>query len=278
MKESETVRDSGNTVNAQPKPDPGSDRVIYEQPLSERIRSFLRLEHLFERAFYQVNVGDSWSSRNTLESIIDVLSVLSRADLKTELVKELERYATRLESLGRNPNVDQARLQKILDGIRSVLHSLRTFDSVIGHELRYNELLNAVKQRSSIPAGTCNFDLPAYHYWLKAPSDQRIHDLQSWLSSFTMLHEAVSLCLNLVRESATETRETAIAGFFQRNLETATPCQMIRVSLPGDADYFAEISAGRHRFTVRFMNFVDPSSRPVQSDKDIDFDLLCCVI
>lgn len=278
MKESRVGRDSGNLVNAQPQPDRASDRVVYEQPLSERIRSFLRLEYLFERANHQLYAGDPWSSRSTLESIIDVLSVLSRADIKKELIKELERYAAKLESLARNPNVDQARLESVLERIRSVLYRLRNLDSAIGHELRYNELLNAVKQRNSMPAGTCNFDLPAYHYWLRLPSEDRIRDLRNWLSSFDLLHEAVSLCLSLVRESATETRELAIAGFFQKNLETSTPCQMIRVSLPRDAGFFAEISAGRHRFTVRFMAFGEPSSRPVQSNEDIEFDLLCCVI
>ncbi len=265
-------------MNARPKPDPASERVIYEQPLSERIRSFLRLEHLFERAQYHLNSGDPWSSRDTLECIIAVQSVLSRADLKKELIKELERYASRLDALSRNPNVDQSRLSDILLKIRSVLQSLRSFDNVIGHELRYNELMNAVKQRNSIPAGTCNFDLPAYHYWLTLPTEQRIRDLRNWLSSFQLLNEAVSLVLNLVRESATETKEVAIAGFFQKTLETATPCQMIRVSLSSEANYFAEISAGRHRFTVRFMRFQDSESRPVQSDEDIEFDLLCCVM
>ncbi len=278
MKESVISRHSGISVNAQPKPDPASERVIYEQPLSERIRSFLRLEHLFERAQFHLNSGDPWSSRNTLECVIAVQSVLGRADLKKELINELERYATRLDSLSRNPNVDQSRLTDILEKIRSILQSLRRFDNVIGHELRYNELLNSVKQRNSIPAGTCNFDLPAYHYWLMLPTEQRIRDLRNWLSSFDLLHEAVSLILSLVRESATETREIAIAGFFQKTLETATPCQMIRVSLPAETTYFAEISAGRHRFTVRFMQFQDSASRPVQADEDIEFDLLCCVI
>ncbi len=278
MKESAIGRNSGVSVNAKPKPDPASERVIYEQPLSERIRSFLRLEHLFERAHYHLNSGDTWSSRTTLESIIAVQSVLGRADLKKELINELERYASRLEALSRNPNVDQGRLSDILENIRAILQSLRSFDNVIGHELRYNELMNAVKQRNSIPAGTCNFDLPAYHYWLMLPKEQRVQDLRSWLSSFDLLHEAVSLVLSLVRESATETHETAIAGFFQKTLETATPCQMIRVSLSPEINYFAEISAGRHRFTVRFMHFQDSASRPVQADEDIEFDLLCCVL
>ncbi len=110
------------------------------------------------------------------------------------------------------------------------------------------------------------------------PKEQRVRDLKAWLSSFDLLQEAVSLILRLVRESATETRELAIAGFFQKTLETATPCQMIRVSLPAETMYFAEISAGRHRFTVRFMQCQDSASRPVQADEDIEFDLLCCFI
>ena len=89
MKELAISLNPGISVNAQPKPDPASERVIYEQPLSERIRSFLRLEHLFERAQFHLNSGDPWSSRNTLECIISVQSVLSRADLKKELINAI---------------------------------------------------------------------------------------------------------------------------------------------------------------------------------------------
>jgi cell division protein ZapD len=254
------------------------NRSIYEQPLSERIRTFLRLEHLFAKAEHALTSIDPWSSRATLEAVIDIMAVVSRADLKKEIIKELERHAATLHGLSRNPNVDPARLKDVLDTVTAQLADLRTDENSWGQELRDDELLSAVRQRSTITAGTCNFDLPALHYWLQSSADQRVNDLRRWLRSFTLLNSSVSLCLKLVRESAIATHELAQSGFFQRTLETSTPCQMIRVCLVNEARCFPEISAGKHRFTVRFMRLGATQERPTQTDTDVEFDLHCCVI
>ena len=254
------------------------NRSIYEQPLSERIRTFLRLEHLFAKAEHALTSIDPWASRATLEAVIDIMAVVSRADLKKEIIKELERHATTLQGLARNPNVDPARLQEVLDAVKGQLGNLRTDENSWGQELRDDELLSAVRQRSTITAGTCNFDLPALHYWLQASADQRVNDLKSWLSSFDLLNSSVALCLKLVRESSIATHEVAQSGFFQRTLETSTPCQMIRVCLANESRCYPEISAGKHRFTVRFMHLNATRDRPAQLTNDVEFDLHCCVI
>ena len=254
------------------------DRVVYEQPLSERLRTFLRLEFLFQRARHLLGQEASWASRLTFEAIIDVMAMLSRTDLKKELIKELERHSVTLEALGSNPNVDQERLGTTRGKIRSTLGNLHEYDTAPGHELRHSELLGAVRQRSSIPAGACDFDLPAFHHWLERPAPRRLDDLRGWLSTFGVFEVSIELCLRLVRESAIATREVAESGFFQRNLGSSTPCQMIRVSLPRDLALYPEISAGKQRFTVRFLRPGDHTSRPSQTDEDIDFVLLCCVI
>lgn len=254
------------------------NRSIYEQPLSERIRTFLRLEHLFAKAEHALASIDPWSSRATLEAIIDIMAVVGRADLKKEIIKELERHAATLQGLARNPNVDPARLQEVLDLVKGQLASLRADENSWGQELRDDELLSTVRQRSTITAGTCNFDLPALHYWLQGSADQRVNDLQHWLGSFDLLKSSVALCLKLVRESAIATQEVAQSGFFQRTLETSTPCQMIRVCVTDDERCFPEISAGKHRFTIRFMHPTATRERPSQTDADVKFDLHCCVI
>ena len=254
------------------------DQIIYEQPLSERIRTFLRLEFLFHRAQHLLGQEAPWASRLTFEVIIDVMAVLSRADLKKEVIKELERHLGTLDALGANPNVDHERLHKVRMAVKSVLQTLYERNTVPGHELRYNELLNAVRQRSSIPAGTCDFDLPAFHFWLERPSSHRLRDLREWMSTFAIYRESIGLCLQLVRESAVATREAASSGFFQRNLGSSMPCQMIRVALPRGLALYPEISAGKQRFTVRFLRPGDSTSRPSQTGDDVDFDLHCCVI
>ena len=81
-----------------------------------------------------------------------------------------------------------------------------------------------------------------------------------------------------MRESAAATREVASGGFFQRNLGTSTPCQMIRVALSREFPLYPEISAGRQRFAIRFLHPGSAASRPSQTDEDVEFDLRCCII
>lgn len=252
--------------------------ISFEQPLTERVRTMLRLEFLFTRAREALLEQGVWSSRTAVECLVDVMSVLGRTDLKKELIKELERHAITLDSLARNPNVDPQRLEQIQQQVSQYLNRLKGSEVGFGHALRSNEMFNSVRQRSAIPAGTCDFDLPAYHHWLKSDPLQRRVELEEWISHFDVLREATELCLNLVRESGVTTAEQAHGGMFQRTLETATPCQMIRVCIAKDSMMFPEISAGRHRFTVRFMQQPDPTERALQVQAEVDFQLVCCVI
>ena len=169
-------------------------------------------------------------------------------------------------------------MNQVLGSVNEILVRLKKFDSSFGHLLRQHELFNAVRQRNSIPAGSCDFDIPAYHHWLQKPAEQRIADLREWLGSFSLLSESVDLCLALVRDSGVSSQEIAAGGFFQRNLESTTPYQMIRVLLSSEAPCYPEISAGRHRFTVRFMTQLEMHERANQIQEDIPFRLVCCVI
>ena len=260
-------------------PDSNSGPIVYEQPLSERIRTFLRLEFLFRRGRYLLAQESPWASRLTFEVIIDVMAVLSRADLKKEIIKELERHSATLYALSRNPKVAQKRLQEVRDEVQATLQALHESDAAPGNELlRHNELLNSVRQRSSIPAGTCDFDLPAFHYWLEQPGSQRLRDLNDWFSVFDPFESSIGLCLRIVRESTAATREVANGGFFQRNLGSSKPCQMIRVGLSREAALYPEISAGKQRFAIRFLRPGGAASRPSQTDENVEFDLLCCII
>ena len=252
--------------------------TVYEQPLNERIRAMLRLEYLIERAAYRLDGPTVWDSRASLEAILDILALLTRADLKAEMIKELERHAATLEGLRGNPGVDSHRLDEILEEIRRPLLALRAVDNVPGSELRQNELLSVVRQRSSIPAGTCSFDVPTYQYWLERPAEERVSQLSAWLGAFDLVRDAVTLSLRLVRQSARVSREVAAGGFFQRNIDPSVPYQMIRVVIPASAPWFPEISGGRHRFTVRFMGSTGPEARPTQVAEDVDFELQCCAM
>jgi len=252
--------------------------ALYEQPLNERMRSFLRMEYLYKRFDFQVAALDPWAHRGALEALIEIIALLGRADMKNEFIMELERHAQTMEALQANPRVDGTRLTEILARVRALLGTLRSQETGFGYELRNHDLISTVRQRSSIPAGTCEFDVPTLHNWLRRPSQDRQTELRSWLQHLDLVRECVTLCLGLVRESADPTPAVAVEGFFQRQLEGTTPCQLVQVRIPARQTCYTEISAGRHRFTIRFMDHTDAQSRPVQVTRDIAFELSCCVI
>jgi cell division protein ZapD len=66
-----------------------------------------------------------------------------------------------------------------------------------------------IKQRTGIPGGVCEFDLPAYHYWLQHQPAARQQDLQAWLAPLLPIHSGLSIILRLLRENGKASRHTA---------------------------------------------------------------------
>ena len=252
--------------------------ILYEQPLNERIRTLLRLEFLFAQAARHLHDDSQWGSRCTLNSMLDILSIFGRTDLKTEVLKELERHSATLARLKSNPDIDTARLQQITTELETLGAELHKSGGQIAADLKKNEFLGGIQQRSAIPGGTCDFDLPAYHFWLQQPAGRRTRDLADWLGRFEAIAQAIKLILRLIRESAVLKPVTATAGFYQKTLDANHPCQLVRVVVDKKIPYYAEISGGRHRFTVRFLALSDKDGHTKQATQDIDFQLECCII
>jgi cell division protein ZapD len=252
--------------------------IIYEQPLNERIRTFLRLEFLFMQALNSLERPNMWDSRATITAILDILSIFTRADLKNEILKEMDRHIANLARLEQNPKVDRAKLNDILDDLDVLVDRLHAMNGQAGLSLRNNEFLNSIRQRSTIPGGSCAFDLPHYHFWLQHSPEVRQQQLLQWFGEFDAIRHSVILILRLIRESAPFEAQQAESGFFQSPLDASTPYQLIRIALPYGSPYFAEISGGRHRFSVRFMEAPSTGERPQQSEQEVAFGLACCAI
>ncbi|HWY23453.1 MAG TPA: cell division protein ZapD, partial [Nevskia sp.] len=102
----------------------GGEWIAFEHPLSERIRFLLRLEFLFAQYQHQVADTSAWGLRANLHTLLDILSVMGRADLRTELLKEiLEQHAT-LTRLSKRPDVNLERLTEVLKELGGVATEL----------------------------------------------------------------------------------------------------------------------------------------------------------
>jgi len=252
--------------------------IVYEHPLNERIRTLLRLEFLFDQGEFGAEGDTAFHSRIAIDTLVDIVSLLSRGDLRSEIQKELERVVATLETLQQRQGVDAARLGSILDECSGVMERLRSSPPGIPSEIRDNEFLNSIAQRAGILGGSCGFDVPSYHLWLHASADRRRSDLGQWFDGFRYLKQASRLLLRLLRDSAGPSPERAEGAVFQANFERNNRYQLLRVGVPVDADCFPEISGNRHFCTIRFMRQPDPCERPQQAEEDIHFELTRCVV
>ena len=252
-----------------------SEWLIFEQPLIERIRTFLRLEFLFEQCEHHVNLASAWDSRATIAALLELSALLTRGDIRTEVLKELERCLLFLKRLQGSPEVDDVRLQSVLGELEVLRQAMNGDGRPLGLALKENEFLNGIRNRTAIPGGTGQFDLPVYHAWLTQPHAKRVRDLQLWLEELRPLRDAINLLMALTRESALPTREVAEQGMFL-HIFASPACPLVRVMIPAMSGVYPEISAGRQRVTIHFLERHDHGSRAQQAKRDISFKLVCC--
>ncbi len=255
-----------------------AQKLLFEQPLNERIRALLRLEHLLQSIETRINGSSEWDARAALAGLIDVADVLWRSDIKGELIKEMDRHAGILQRLRASPGVDAERLHDTLATLEGLLRKVKNPSYQPGQILRRDELASAVKQRLAIPGGTCSFDVPAYHYWLNRAGSTRIAQLNRWFEEFSLLQDGIDIVLKLIRNSVDPTPVVALGGLFQQSLDPNASYQLIRVQVPMHLGLFPEISAGKFRFTLRFMEQPNTTTRPSQTTRDVYFELQSCCL
>lgn len=248
----------------------------YEQPLTERLRTFLRLDFLFQQADYFLHRPSKMDSRRAIATLIDLLNVLLRGDIRSDTLKELDKFSRNLQNYLSYPGVDSDELQRQLTDIAQARQRLESLGTNLGSSLREHEFLNSIKQRSAIPGGACNFDIPVFAHWLRQPFEKRVADLEEWYSSLTPLHKAIQRILWLTRESSQAENLVAPHGLYQQQLNRKNQVSLIRVGLPDNSELYPEISGSQHRFTIRFYKPSDLSARSKQTSNDIPFRLICC--
>jgi cell division protein ZapD len=250
--------------------------ITYEFPLNERIRIFIRIEQLFQQLSHFLTGESIWDKRAAIDILLDILMIFSRNDLKSEILKELKRLSSTLSQISNNEDVDSPKLEQILTKLNHISKVLYSDDGKIGINVMASDLFQSISQRSTIPGGTCSFDLPAFHYWLQQDTQTQFKEIDQWTKPFTTIRTAIDLILIFIRSSSLGENQVAQAGFYQQSLKQSQPFQLLKITVDRSIPCFAEISGGKHRFSVRFMIPSTNGSRPIQTTKDIPFNLTCC--
>ena len=248
--------------------------IVYEYPFNERIRTLLRLEDLYEKFKFFVNQAHPMEHHVALATIFDMLEVAGRADLKSDLLQELERQKQSLLAYRSNPNVASDMLNAVLAELEQVSANLVAAQGKTGQNVRDNEWLMSIRGRTIIPGGACEFDLPSYHAWQRRSSAQRQNDIMGWFAPLSPLFEALSLVLRLLRDSGGPVKMIAIAGSYQQMLQGKV-YQMLRLSLDESLGAIPEISANKYMLWVRFTS-QGGDLKPKPLEEDVPFELTLC--
>lgn len=243
--------------------------ILFEHPLNEKMRTWLRIEFLNEQLNANLPIRDHASALHFFRNLGDLLDVFERGDIRTELLKELERQQRKLNAWTEVEGVDLSRIDALRQQLKNSSSILMAAPR-IGQYLREDRLIALVRQRLSIPGGCCSFDLPTLHVWLHSKQHQRDALVESWLASLEPLNQALTLILDLVRNSAQFRKQTSLNGFYQDNGDDA---DLLRLKLDLVSQLYPQISGHKSRFAIRFM--------PLDSENGVvperlDFELACC--
>ncbi|MET0310797.1 MAG: cell division protein ZapD [Burkholderiaceae bacterium] len=250
--------------------------LIFEQPLNERMRTFLRLDYLYNQALYHNEKASQWGSRAAVASLIDILAIATRGDVRAEVLKEIERHLGQLEGFDSKAGVDSSRLRALINNLTRLRSALSAAGNSFLQPLRDSEFLAAIKHRSAIPGGTCEFDLPDYFFWLNQDTASRTQAFNEWLALLRPLCDAVAEVLWLTRQNGRPRKETAPGGSFAINFDRDTPLQLLRISLPPNSTLYPEISGSHYRCNIRFLTWNGLAARPKPAEGDVSFLLSCC--
>ncbi len=247
----------------------------YEFPLNEKIRTMLRLEDLFHRWNFFYAQEAALNHHSAILTLFEISEIAARLDLRTDLGKEIDRQNQLLSQLRSNPEIDMDALELLLSNLQQAGQHINDLFSKGILTTIDKDWLYAIKSRSIIPGGTCQFDLPSYYAWQQQNYIERQKDLQSWIKPILGLKDATILVLDLLRKSNVQTIQMAHKGVYQQML-SGKLFQLLQIHL-GDAinNYVPEVSGNKYMITIRFHQ-LDSKKQLRQSSDDIEFKLSLC--
>lgn len=249
--------------------------ILYEHPFNERIRTWLRLERLFAQFEYTLQHENAIDHHFALATLFEFIDVADRPDLRTEIMRDLEKQKQQLNTLRSNPTIAADVLEDTLIQAQTCFERLGQMQGKVGSTLFKNEWLTAIRSRINIPGCTCEFDLPAYHAWKHQAPQQRLADLHAWKKHIAPVGDGIRLLLLLLRSSGQTQKNTALNGTFQQNLPQNKSFQLLRLQMDAADCTIPEISANRLIVTIRMMQ-QDANGHLSTKQQDTNFQLTLC--
>lgn len=223
--------------------------VLYEHPLNERIRNYLKLEQLFSQA--QSTDCDEISKNHQVffTALFSIIDTLERNDIRGDLIKDLEKLEQNLVLWSRSPEVDGNALDDNIKKTVSLLCQLKS-PTPQWFKLKDDKFLVGLKQRYAMQGGSSSFDLPQLTFWLNQSKDKIKHHIHRWLELLDQIFCSLSLILMFIRQRSNFDKIDVDNGFYQ---DVGEGLLLLRIKLDDTDSFYPTVSGNRFRYSIRFM-------------------------
>ena len=247
-----------------------SHAAIYEEPMDERIRKFLKLESYFLKLNYHKEIDSIYDSYASLHNLILIYNTLCRVEVKSELIREIDFHKTKYKEYIKYDNSDKTKLNSIMEKQDVILKNLHSLKSNYLNGLNNDELFqHFVKHHDNL-----NTEID---YWLTRDHNMRLNQINLWLEIIKPIEHSVGFCLNILRKSSETSEICAKNGFHLIKIEQEKKIRLLRITMQSDNYYFPRISLGPQRATISFM-IMNEDNKFSQIKENISFVLDLCFI
>ncbi len=245
--------------------------ILYEFPLRDSTRLFLRLEVLGEQLKHASGHRDAETNRSAAHAVLGALDLVFREDLRAHLLQQVYHLQRNYEILRAREDIRQEGLQAILEELEEFRQELAQLKSSEVRTLRFDPLISALRQRDSVTDAAMAVDLPLYQWWLNAGAERCRDDIKRWIETFQPLLEANRKFLTLLRQRGEYRDCEARQGGFTASITLGHELWMVRIAVPVDTPCFPQVSgtSDSGKIHVRFMQ--TPSGRDAAEPYRVDF-------
>ncbi len=245
--------------------------VIYEHPLNEKQRTFMRVEYLFGQLDSCRSLSHPFQLQVFFDALFAMVELLDRSDLRSDIAKELERNEHNLVKWSQHPEICNAALEETLRQVINLQNTLSKKEKVC-NPLKDDPFLESIRKRFTMPGPSCDFDLPQLHFWMQLNPQDKKAQIDGWLEHLSSTREAIYLIQTFVRERSNFVNTKAPGGFYQDNSENL---DMLRIKYTPAYGAYPTVSGNKYRYAIRFMRLCDEQGRTTV-DEDVMFSLARC--
>ena len=235
----------------------------------------MRIEFLYSRLkYFASNLDNNWNTRTVIHTLLEVYSILSRTDVRREVLADLDRYIMQMQRFQSAPDADNDMVNDILEDLDSIKNQVVNIGTDYLIRLREDEFIATLLHRHTLPGGKAEFDMPKYKFFLESDKKSVSVKINGWIDVIKPICEGIDKLMWIIRDSNEPIATVAVEGQYNHQMEKRTQISLVRI-LIDDKEIYPEISGGRHLIAVRFFH-QNQDGVYAQYKKNVNFKICLC--